>query len=235
MRLLILQHARTEHAGRFRKMLARENIPVTALVVPEITNWPAPETFDALWVLGGAAQVWEQDRYPWLAPETAFIRAALDAGKPYFGICLGHQLLAVAMGGAVGPAQAPEIGILPFTPSDDPAFADAPPAPVAVHWHSAEVTRLPAGFHAVARSPACAVQAMRGPGATLSVQFHPEIDRATYDDWMSGPGARDDLCAALGAEAEHSFPADISAQEDKLDRLARSLLKNWLSDARAAI
>ncbi|WP_204115390.1 type 1 glutamine amidotransferase [Shimia biformata] len=234
MRLLILQHAATEHAGRFRQMLAREGISTTALVVPDITDWPTLDTFDALWVLGGAAQVWQSDLYPWLAPEIAFIRTAIDAQKPYFGICLGHQLLAVAMGGTVGLAQQAEIGILPFDLSD-PALKGALPDSVAVQWHAAEVRTLPDGFHTIASSPNCAVQAMRGSGAALSVQFHPEIDSAAFADWMSGPGARDDLCSALGTDAEARFLADINENEDRLARLAQALLGNWLADARAAL
>ena len=81
--------------------------------MPEATRLPALDTFDALWVLGGVMQVWETDKYPWFVDELDLIRRAVEAGKPYFGICFGHQLLAAALGGEVGPAEVAEFGVIP--------------------------------------------------------------------------------------------------------------------------
>ena len=55
--------------------------------------------------------VWEENRYPWLVQEKLFIKNwVLNLEKPFFGICLGHQLLGEALGASVVKSQTPEIG-----------------------------------------------------------------------------------------------------------------------------
>jgi GMP synthase-like glutamine amidotransferase len=64
--------------------------------------------------MGGPMDVWEEDKHPWLAAEKALIREAVEGrGMPFLGLCLGHQLLACALGGECGKAKTPEIGVLP--------------------------------------------------------------------------------------------------------------------------
>ena len=55
--------------------------------------------------------VWEENRYPWLVQEKLFIKNwVLNLEKPFFGICLEHQLLGEALGALVVKSQTPEIG-----------------------------------------------------------------------------------------------------------------------------
>ena len=75
--------------------------------------------------------------------------AAMQRGLPVLGVCLGHQLLAGALGGHVGPAQQSEIGAHTVTLTDaarTDALLRGLGSPLTVfQWHGAEVQRLPAG------------------------------------------------------------------------------------------
>ena len=62
-----------------------------------------PLTTGLIIVLGGPIGAYEDDKYPFLADELTLIEQRLAAGRPIFGICLGAQLMARAMGARVYP------------------------------------------------------------------------------------------------------------------------------------
>ena len=163
MKLLILQHARVEHPGSFRNFLREDGHDCIAVELDEGEALPALDGFDALWVMGGPMDVWEEDEYPWLREEKALIREAVEGrGMPFFGLCLGHQLLAEALGGSCGVLEQPEIGVMPVQLTEAGATSiildDLPDMFDCLQWHSVEVKTMPAGAICLATSPACAVQ-----------------------------------------------------------------------------
>lgn len=141
MNILVLQHARVEHPGIFRTFLDEDGHIWIAVHLDE--GDALPETmdgYDALWVLGGPMNVWQEDSHPWLVAEKAFIkRAVMDEGTPFLGLCLGHQLLAEVLGGSVGPAETPEIGVLPVQLTEEGAsgilFDGIDPTFPVLQWH----------------------------------------------------------------------------------------------------
>ncbi|MXY33070.1 MAG: type 1 glutamine amidotransferase, partial [Boseongicola sp. SB0664_bin_43] len=179
MKLLVLQHAEAEHPGIFRKFLGEDGHDYDAVELDAGEELPSIDGYDGLWVLGGPMDVWQEDAHPWLVAEKACIRDAVEVrGLPFLGLCLGHQLLAEALGGSVGPSRTPEIGIMDVQLTEDGAtgviFDGFPEAFPCLQWHSAEVTKVPAGAEVLATSPACAVQALKWGPRAYSAQFHIE-------------------------------------------------------------
>ena len=91
MHILVLQHARVEHPGIFRSFLKEDGHSWDAVHLDEGEALPELKGYDALWVMGGPMDVWQEDAHPWLRAEKDFIRAAVaEQGLPYLGLCLGH-------------------------------------------------------------------------------------------------------------------------------------------------
>lgn len=236
-RFLVLQHLAVEHPGIFRDFMHADGIAWDTVELDVGEALPDVADYDALLVMGGPMDVWEEHAYPWLVTEKAAIRrAVVDLGKPYFGFCLGHQLLAAALGGTVGKAARGEVGIMPVSLTEAGAshafFAGVPPAFDTLQWHGAEVEMPPPGASVLAASNACAIQALAVGTRAFSIQFHVEVIASTVDDWYAIPAYRDGLHHALGDSGVDGFRAAASARMPAFNALARRLYDNWRGTAR---
>lgn len=229
MRILVFQHAVSEHPGSFRDVMARDGHTMQAVQLDEGGVIPALEDYDMLLVMGGPMDVWETERHPWLHEEMAAIRDWVQAGRPYLGLCFGHQLLAQSMGGHVGLMDgAPEVGIAHVPVAEDPIFAGVPGLCTCFQWHGAEVKRLPEGAVLLASSEACGVQAFRLGDAAYGLQFHMELTHTTATEW----GALPEYAAALervrGPGGLPEIQAEVAAHYPALNAAAERVFSNFL-------
>lgn len=204
MNILVFQHLAVEHPGLFRDLWRAAGHVVRIVALDEGEAIPDLGGFDLLAVMGGPQDVWQVERFPWLAAEMAAIRDWVLAGRPYLGICLGHQLLAEAMGGKVGPMAVPEVGLTTVQLTEagraDPVLGGLGPEVAAFQWHGAEVQRLPEGAEVLAVNAACQVQAMRIKRA-WGIQFHIEMTETTVAEWSAVPEYRAAMERVMGPAA----------------------------------
>ncbi|WP_029215666.1 glutamine-hydrolyzing GMP synthase [Kallotenue papyrolyticum] len=102
----------------------------------------------------------------------------IDSGLPVLGICYGMQAIAHALGGAVEPSSAREFGPAEITveQADSPLFAALAPQQRVWMSHGDKLTRLPAGFRAIAHSANSPYAAMGDDARRwYGLQFHPEV------------------------------------------------------------
>ena len=232
-KVLVFQHIPVEHPGVFRDFLREDGVEWRAVELDAGESIPDLGGYDALWVMGGPMDVWEDDLHPWLEAERAAIREAVVERKlPFLGFCLGHQLLAQALGGEVGPAAEPEIGIFDVELTEagraSPLFEGVPATHACLQWHGAEVLQPPAGARVLAASPACAVQALGVGGHAFGIQYHVEITARTVREWGAVPAYGRALERALGTHALARFEADAAAGMAGFNRNARRIYDNFM-------
>ncbi|MEM6826231.1 MAG: type 1 glutamine amidotransferase [Pseudomonadota bacterium] len=233
MKLLVLQHARVEHPGIFRRFLEEDGHTWDAVELDEGEALPGLDGYDGLWVMGGPMDVWQEEAHPWLAAEKALIQEAVEErGLAFLGLCLGHQLLAEALGGKVGPSATPEIGVMDVQLTEEGAsgvfFDGLPERFSCLQWHSAEITQMPAGATCLATSPDCAVQAMKWGTRAYSAQFHVEIEADTVSNWSRIPEYKSALERAMGRDGVSRMTDAVSAHLVDFNSMAERVYINWL-------
>ena len=233
MNLLVLQHIECEHPGKLREYLRRDGVNWQAVELDHGEKIPPLKDFDAMWVMGGPMDVWDTEEHPWLIDEKAAIREwVLTLKRPYLGLCLGHQLLADALGGSCGKLAPPEIGVLDIELTEagrtDTIFTDMPATQRALQWHSVQVTETPDNCTVLAKSGACENQAMRVGHNAWSMQYHVEVEADTVENWAAIPAYRSALINTLGEEA---LPELLESAESELAGFAdnsKLLYRNFM-------
>jgi GMP synthase (glutamine-hydrolysing) len=152
------------------------------------------EGYDALVVMGGAMGANDDATSPWLTPVKELIRVAARSALPTLGICLGHQLAAVALGGEVRPNPAGrQFGLVQVgwerAAHVDELFSTVATPRRGPHWNDDIVTRLPDGAQLMALAPTGEIQAARHAPTVWGVQWHPEVDEPLFRGWLTDGNA----------------------------------------------
>lgn len=218
-RVHVVQHTVGEGLGRLADWLPAAGVDVHP-THPYLGNRVPPSVEgDALIVLGGPMNANDDEHYPWLPSVRTLMRSAVEDGVPTLGICLGAQLLAVAMGGEVRRGSSPEIGLGEVTVDVGDELLSEGPLPV-IQWHYDEVTRLPDDATLLASSPAYRVQAFRVGELAWGLQFHMEATAEIVRQWATEEGMgpevaepiefADSQLAAAGQRIARRFAAIIT-------------------------
>lgn len=215
--VLVVQHQPLCPPGWVGQWLTEEGLRVD--VRHPYADDPLPEDLrahDGLLVLGGHMGANDDDAYPWLSPTKDLIRWGAEDGVPVLGICLGHQLAAVALGGevVVNPT-GKRRGVLdtgwgPAAVHDEVLGGCGPRA---VFWHRDVVRRVPEGSQALARAHTGELVAARFAPTVWGLQCHPEARPEIVTGWAAKDRA---LAVSVGEQAaiERALAAVVGAQSE---------------------
>jgi GMP synthase (glutamine-hydrolysing) len=226
--VLVVESSRAAPAGRLGTWLADAGLLLDVRRPYAGDSLPGLRGFAALLVLGGPMHPHDDEVAPWLPATRELLRDAVRDGLPALGICLGAQLLAVALGGRVTPApDGPEIGPGLVAKRDlaaeDRLFRPVPFTPDVLHWHYDVVAELPPGAVPLATSTRYPHQAFRVGERAWGVQFHVETTPEAVRGW-----AADD--ALRLAELGYDLPAAVARWD--LAALHEDLAAAWQPFAR---
>jgi GMP synthase (glutamine-hydrolysing) len=223
---LVLRHDAKIHLGNLEPVLRDHDYQIQFVDTPvDDVATLDPLAADLVVVLGGEMGVYEADRFPSLRHEVEFLRRRLAAELPVFGVCLGAQLMASALGSAVYRGPSNEIGYRFVEPTD--AGAESPLRHVSgvpvMQWHS-DTFDLPEGVTRLAGSPQYGNEAFGIGSWALAVQFHPEVTDAMHEQWLS---ASPDEVAAEGLDAE-DLRRERSRYSGPMQQASRLMFSEWL-------
>lgn len=191
-RALILQHVDRDNPGRFLDFFADDDIRPEYVRLWAGEEIPNLYDYDVMFVLGGPQDVWQETEYPWLKMEKQAIREwVTERAKPYFGVCLGHQLLAASLGGEIGLVEKGEHGVMDVEldiASGDRLLAGLERTHKVIQWHMAEVKTVPDAARVLGSSALSSVQVMAVGDHAVSTQFHCECSAQTLSTWTVTPG-----------------------------------------------
>ncbi len=233
-RACVLQHIRCEPPGLFSDVLRRHGIVVGTVELDEGGELPDWHEVDLVLAMGGPMSVHDEAEHPWLAEEKRWIAAAVQVGVPYFGVCLGAQLLAASLGAPVHAGETPEVGVLPVAVTaagrSDPVFGALADEFPALQWHS-DTFGIPAGAVHLARSAAYPNQAFRFGETAYAVQFHVEVTSRMLAEWRHVPAYEKSAEVVLGVSGFETLAAEFAAARASMARSASLMFAGWLDQA----
>lgn len=230
MHVLVIVNAADAPAGQIAERIAARGWRADQVLphAPGAAALPSDASaHDALVVLGGAQDAWDDTGFPAFADELRLLRAFDAAGKPVLGICLGAQLMARAWGAEVRrmPGGAFERGLVPMRRvAPEPLLDAAGDAPLLASWHR-DTFDLPAGATLFLSSEVCAHQGFRIGNASWGFQCHVEATPAILGRWLEKSpnlpvAERDRITADCGTRFAPAARAGAKIIDAWLDRIS---------------
>lgn len=225
----IFRHFRSEGPGYFATFLDRHSIPWTLVRIDANEAVPTGiDGFSGLVLMGGPMSV--NDSLPWIEPSCALIRAAVAAGLPVLGHCLGGQLIAKALGGTITRNPVKEIGWGPVRVLDTAAahdwFGDLAGFET-FHWHG-ETFSIPPGAIRLLESAHCANQAY-ALGNTFGMQCHVEMTEEMIRQWCRDGAAEIAASDSPAVQSPDVMQAGMGPKVTALNAVADRIYARWIA------
>lgn len=220
MRLLVVQPELEDPPHLFGRWLEEAGAELDVRQAYAGDTIPTLDGYAGLVVLGGAMSANDDEVIGWIGPVKELIRDAVAEQVPTLGICLGHQLVATALGGRVTPnPRGQQVGLFDVGWTEagraDRLFGALATPRRGVQWNHDVVVEMPPGSEVLAQTPAGEVQAARFGPVAWGVQLHPEVDESIVATWVSETERTELTSRGLDPEA---MLADIAAARAELDQ-----------------
>jgi GMP synthase-like glutamine amidotransferase len=235
MNILVIQNQPLGPVGLFGEELEKLGAKLSMYMAHEQSSIPDDvlERYSSLIVLGGEMGPYDDDEYPNLLKIVELIKTFHQAEKPIFGLCLGAQLIARALGEPYKSNNGWEIGFTPLHFTDAAQQDDflrgleGPVRPLACHQDS---FNLPPGATLLMSGEKCVNQAYRVGKCSYGVQFHPEFTREIIEGIISSIKEEGSGRVTFGEDGLAQFEnmeADLNTYMGQAEEFGKKLAKQW--------
>lgn len=230
MTVLVIQNDPSDPVQLVGQWLAAQGLDLDVVMACDGDAVPAsvPPHVDAVIALGGVMNANDDIAAPWLVAERALLADAVQRDVPTLGICLGSQLLAVAIGATVLPGQKSEIGVVEVerTPAgriDAVTAVLSADTVLATHWHNDHITDLPPDATLLMTNETAPVQAFRVGASAYGLQMHPEVTAEVFATWAKEP---EDAVTAQGIDVDEAVAA-VARHAPELEQTWQPVIDAW--------
>lgn len=230
MRLHYFQHVPFENPAFLLSWAEKKGHTVTRTLLYAGDDPLSSPEYDLLVIMGGPMNIYEHDRYPWLVKEKEAIRRAIDANKFVLGICLGGQLIADILGGAVTRNPQKEIGWFSLAQTDEISkltpFDIFPRQYMAFHWHG-DTFAIPPEAVLQSSSAACKNQGFLYKQRVIAYQYHIEATVESAGALVDNCG--NELVKAPFVHEAGRIKSDTAQYHAAANALIERMLERWLA------
>ncbi len=227
--ILVIKHIAVEGPGTIGTFFEKEGFQLREINLCDGDALPDNlSEIEAVICMGGPMNVYEEDEYPYLKDENLFIQRILKEEIPFFGICLGSQLLAKACGAKVTKAPKKEIGwfsvSLTKDGKNDPLFRGLNEHFEVFQWHG-DTFEIPKQGRHLALSKGCNNQALKAGSCAYGLQFHIEVTDDIIKNWAKADFSNSD--GSLKREAKEMINRYPKVKQ-KFNNDAEIIYRNFL-------
>ncbi|KTD23675.1 type 1 glutamine amidotransferase [Legionella israelensis] len=226
-RIVILQHSPYEPLGIIINTLKQKKMRLKYVNFHRNPDHSVNlQGYDGLIILGGNMNPDELEHYPHLTFEIKLIHQAIEKNIPVLGICLGSQLLNLALGGECYCLAKSEFGWSNiYKKSNHPLFTSFPECTKVFQWHR-YASRVPNHTDVVLENEQC-VQAFSYQKKHIGLQFHLEVDKYLISRWMQHPDYLTHLKSHIGPEEIETIRSDTKKELERSIQIGKKFFEDY--------
>ncbi len=221
--VLIILNNSDETAGYFETILNKINVSFFVIDLEKNEELPKEFNFSHIIIMGGEDSAY--DKSDKILNELEFIKKAIDKNIPIFGVCLGMQLLAYALGCDVKRCEVGEYGFKNFAceiVADDLIFSGFNKSNFPVFQLHGDCVTLNDEVKLIAKGNSYQTQFIKYRDRFYGIQCHVEVEIDKLNVWFANN-------SELKKLDKNSELSKFISQKSEFEEIAEVIINNFIN------